>query len=219
MAARQPIFNFTEPAPVWLGAVLIAAHALMQFAPQELGNSFYNLAVLAARDGNVLLGRGGVGSFGSLALHGLLHADWGHVLINSAMIAVFGVLVCRAARGSGGATWRANGRFLTIFVLSIIAGGLAQWLWWALSHGTGQAVGASGGASGLFAAAAWVLGGKERVLKYGLGWIAVNILMAAGGFMGSQIAWAAHLGGYLGGALLALVFLRPNSTNFVITRR
>jgi len=224
---REPIFNFAEPVPVWFCAVLIAAHAVLVFAPVGLEADVREWALLAAIDGKVDLDRRGISNAWSLLLHGFLHGDWGHVLMNSGMIAVFGVLVCRAARpsktfgGDSQGAWRGPARFFAIVIGSIIAGGLTQWGYWIATDATASAVGASGGASGLFAAAGWVLGGRKRLLQFGGAWILLNILLALGGQFGllpSLIAWPAHLGGYVGGALLAIIMLRPSSTDFVITR-
>ncbi len=219
--AREPIFNFSEKAPVLLAGFLILAYAIDSFAPGGLQTVFRQWGLLAAVDGSVNIDRGDVPAVASLLFHGLLHGDWGHVLVNSFMIAVFGVVVVKAGRLSGPDDWRGPARFVVIFALSVIAGGLAQWAYWIILSDTESAVGASGGASGLFAAMAWVSGGKERLLKFGVGWAALNlILVVAGntGIMPNQIAWAAHMGGYVGGAILAMVMLRPGTTPFEITR-
>lgn len=223
MSRREPIFNFSEPAPVWLATGLILAYFAERLAPSGLQNTVRTWAVLAADNGSVMIDRADVSSLWSLLLHALVHSDFMHVLMNSAMITVFGVLVCRAGRLglAKRASWRGPMRFFMIFCLSVIAGGLAQWGYWAASGATALAIGASGGASGLFAASAWALGGKKRVFQYGAGWVLLNAIIVLGAMMGafdSNIAWAAHLGGYVGGALAAISMLRPGSTDFVITR-
>lgn len=221
MPTREPIFNFTEKSPLYLAGFLMAAHALMAFLPPSAVTVVREWALLAAIDGNVVLDRGGVPNAASLIGHGVLHGDWGHVLMNSGMIVIFGIIVVKAGRLSGPNDVRGPARFLVLFWLSVIAGGLAQWGWWIVTADTASAVGASGGASGVFAAMAWVSGGKKRLLKFGLGWAALNVLMVAGGYlnlMPSSIAWAAHMGGYACGAVLAMVMLRPGTTPFVITR-
>lgn len=217
MSQREPIFNFSEPAPVWLCGFLILIHIIVSFAPEAVVGFLSNLGTLASTGtplGNL---RSGLENIPSLFLHGFLHADTMHLLFNSGMIAVFGVLICRTA----GRGWRRHARFLAIFLISVCIGGLAQLLWWKLSGTPGYAIGASGGASGLFAAAAYVLGGNRQMIRWGLVWIVINALIVSFEYVGFSVystAWAAHLGGYVGGALLALFMLRPNSTDFRVTR-
>lgn len=221
MSSREPIFNVSEKAPVFLAVGLILAHALYILSPGNLQVIFREWGLLAAVNGNIGLDRGDIPNAASLLFHGLLHADWGHVLMNSAMIGIFGVAVVKAGRAAGPKDWRGPARFWAIFLFSVIAGGLAQWGWWVMTGQSGAALGASGGASGMFAAMAWAGGGRSQLLKFGLGWAALNVvLVIAGntGLMGSSIAWAAHMGGYLGGAILAMVMLRPGTTPFGQTR-
>jgi len=49
-------------------------------------------------------------------------------------------------------------------MFGVIAGGLAQWLWWAGIQADirSAAVGASGGASALLATAGWAIGGRAN---------------------------------------------------------
>lgn len=220
MSQREPLFNFSEPTPVWTAGVLIALHLIYTLLPASLTELVRSYCLLAAWNGDVFIDRGGPSSIPSLLLHGALHSGWSHVLVNSGMIAVFGVLVCRVAgRGAQGSS-----RFLLVFLGSIVAGGLAQWLWWIATHSSGAAIGASGGGSGLFAAAAYVLGGRKQLIQWGLAWVIINMVIVLAENVGLSllggggIAVPAHLGGYLGGALLALWLLPPNSTGFKITR-
>lgn len=76
-------------------------------------------------------------------------------------------------------------------------------------------IGASGGISGLFAAAIVMMnksgqemGGKVGILPFALLWIGLSIGFGMlGGPDGSLIAWAAHVGGFLGG-FIALKLMR-----------
>lgn len=217
MAQREPIFNFTEPAPVWLAGLLVLGYLITSFAPSGLREVLLSYALMVSDNGNVMINRGGISNYWSLALHALLHADFMHLIVNTLMITVFGVLVCRV----GGKGWRRHARFLALFWLSVIAGGLSQWAFWNFTGETASALGASGGASGLFAAGAWVLGGHKKVLQFGLAWFVINMVlefMGSSGLTSEQYAWPAHLGGFVAGAVLSMIMLMPSSTRFTITR-
>lgn len=212
MPQREPLFNFSEPAPVWLGAVLVLAFIVQSFSPDDVRSIIYAYALLASENGEIALNRGGISNLWSLGLHGFLHASWMHLIINSLMIAVFGVLVARV----GG-----TAKFLLIFGLSVIAGGFSQWGYWILAVETSSALGASGGASGLFAAGAWVMGGRKKLVQFGFGWLFINVAIeffGAVGFITERFAWPAHLGGFVMGGVLSMILLRPNSTIFTFTR-
>jgi membrane associated rhomboid family serine protease len=97
-------------------------------------------------------------------------------------------------------------RFLALYLLSGLAGSVAV-LW--LSPEMGLTVGASGAIYGLFGAIAVVahkVGGDLRSL---FGLLAVNLVIT---FAVPNISWQGHLGGLLGGALIAaLMVYAPRS--------
>ncbi|WP_233341529.1 rhomboid family intramembrane serine protease [Robiginitomaculum antarcticum] len=137
--------------------------------------------------------------------------------MNSVMIVIFGTVACEAA-GQG---WRKVLRFLSIFLGSVIIGGLAQWAWWMLARESGGAIVASGGASGLFAAMAWATGGRSRLVQFGLIWAVIQVVIVfteAVGIAPFSTAVAAHMGGYAGGALLSVIMLKPSSVRFRLGR-
>lgn len=214
---KEPAFNIKEPAPFYLCAALIIIHALMSVFPAGIVQHIDSASVLAASQGNFMFDDRPLGNIATLFLHGLLHADWSHVIMNSFMIFIFGTLVSRVAGRKKTAI------FFLIFALSVIAGGLFQWGWWAIINDNASAIGASGGASGLFAAGAWVLGGKKQLYQWGIVFGLINVIMVistmmSSGFGGGGIAWAAHIGGYVGGALLAAILLPPRSATFGMIR-
>ena len=104
----------------------------------------------------------------------------------------------------------------------VIIGGLFQWAWWAVMNDTASALGASGGAAALFAGGAWVLGGKLRLVQWGIVFGIINVIMVIGTYAqpdpSGGIAWAAHIGGYVGGAIFAAIFLPPRSASFGMIR-
>jgi len=139
--------------------------------------------------------------------------------MNAGMTIVFGIAVIRGAKllaTSKGKPSTATRDFFLIFFAGVIIGGLFQWGWWAVINAqltaTG-AVGASGGASALFAAGAWAIGGRNKMVQFGFGWVIINVVMVlAEKFIGISIAWPAHIGGYIAGMILAPLFVKPNST-------
>jgi len=220
---REPMFNIPEKAPLWLAGVFILIHLLFYVIPQ-------NLELLLLYFG-ILRPLGTVTSTllthtTSLLGHGFLHGGWGHVLMNAAMTVIFGVATIRGIRllktPKRQAT-NANIRFLLIFLFSVAIGALFQWGWWEVSGTGGGAIGASGGASGMFATMAWAIGGRSKMMQFGLGWAVINMVIIMSEMvmsdpaLGARIAWAAHIGGYIGGAILAPFWVRPNSTKFSVT--
>ncbi|MEP3892202.1 MAG: rhomboid family intramembrane serine protease [Hellea sp.] len=214
---REPLFNFTEKAPAYLAGIFIAIQALMMVTPGALIGMIDRFGVLRP------LGTSGadiVSHAVSLIGHGFLHGGWGHVIMNSGMTIVFGIAVIRGAKLQAkdkGRAPRATRDFLLTFFAGVIIGGLFQWGWWASTNAqftvTG-AVGASGGASALFAAGAWAIGGRHKMIQFGLGWAVINAVMVLlESFTGIGIAWPAHIGGYVAGMILAPLFIKANSTN------
>ncbi len=209
MSNREPMFNVSEKAPLYLCGALLLIHIVVSlpFSPAKLLSDYGTLFYL----------RGQFSEPYTVLSHGFFHVDYGHVIMNSFMILIFGIAACRGA-GTG---WRKNARFIAVFLGSIIIGGLAQWIWWAVTNGSGAAVGASGGASGLFAAMAWVTGGKNRLVQFGLLWAIIQaaiVFSETVGIAQFSTAVAAHMGGYFGGALLSVMMLKPSSTSFMLGR-
>ena len=138
----------------------------------------------------------------------LLHGDWMHVIVNSLMLFAFGRPVARTF-GKGPTAW---GLWMIVFSGSIIAGSV---LYLAIATvDSPWVVGASGGTSGLVAAAglldSYGMKGKlwsRKFLAFTATFAAFNIVLifltfAAPYALGMGIAWEAHVGGYIAGAVL-----------------
>lgn len=217
---REPMFNFTEKAPAYLAGLFIAIQALMSVMPYTLRvalDAFGVLRPLGSRGTDL------VTHSTSLIGHGFLHGSWAHVLMNAGMTIVFGIALIRGAKllsASKGKASSATRDFFIIFFLGVIIGGVFQWGWWAAINAqltlTG-AVGASGGASALFAAGGWAIGGRQKMIQFGFGWAIINLVMVLlESYTGINIAWPAHIGGYIAGMILAPLFVMPKSTRLSV---
>ncbi len=207
--SREPIFNIPEKSIFVLIVILLGMHALSKMTP--MGEPLYEWFLLLPMETlyPVTTFRQAI----SLLGHGFLHGGWSHVFMNSGMILIFGLITFRGIRAkSGYQGLKSDIKFWMIFCLGVIFGGLMQWGWWAVTNTLeSAALGASGGASALFATAGWAIGGRQRLIGFGLAWILINAMVVAAESMIGPISWAAHMGGFIMGALLAPYWLTPNS--------
>ncbi len=131
--------------------------------------------------------------------HMFFHGGWMHVMMNLFMLAAF---------GSGVERWLGGKKALILFIVSGLFGVLAHYLLNTASPY--PMIGASGGLSGLFAAALIMMsrgqremGGRFGILPFVIIWIGLSIGFGMlGGPDGSMVAWAAHVGGFIGGFIV-----------------
>lgn len=149
----------------------------------------------------------------TLVTHAFLHGGIIHVGMNSLMMLALSPPVVSSM---------GDRKFLALFAITAIGGGLAQvglpgW-------SPGLSVGASGAVFGIAAARSELMarasgfrvGSRWKVrIQQAIGWmllnaaiVAVGALLSRSGALQSGIAWKAHAGGYFVGALLAPVLLR-----------
>ena len=152
--------------------------------------------------------------FWSPVTHGLLHGDWTHLIVNLVWLAAFGSAVARRFQ---------NARFILFMILATAAGALAHYLF----HPAGNVpvIGASGAVSACMGAAvrfafmpgqsiaaatsapalSLVQSLKNRNIMTFVGvWFALNWLFGSGVIpleIDAQMAWEAHMGGFLFGWL------------------
>ena len=218
--SHEPMFNFTEKAPVYLTGIFIAVHAALIILPNGLLNALDKFGVLRP------WGSPGTDSFShliSLFGHGFRHGGWGHVIMNSGMIIVFGIATIRGAKLLAASKSKGNSAtrdFLTIFFAGVVTGGVFQWGWWSITDAqltpTG-ALGASGGASALFAAGAWAIGGRDKMIQFAMGWAVINAVMVLlENYIGMSIAWPAHIGGYVAGMIFGPILVKANATRLTL---
>lgn len=223
-------FRKTKPAPavnlpivVWVVIVLIIGiHAVLELGgPSWQAWASYNFAFIPARFGAVPFPQAQGAAWWSMLTYGFLHANWAHVLLNSLWLAVFSKPV-QAHFGTA--------RYLLILAIGILAGALAS-----LIVHSGEAinlVGISAGVSALLAAAIPLMYGRGRALRpmelitnrsaliFTIVWLAMTVFTGASQYLSNtfiadnQIAWDAHLGGFIAG-LVAFYVLEAMHKNHV----
>lgn len=209
---RQPILN----APllvIGVAVVLVLLHAAFEFAPpiEQLAIRYdYALAPQRfwAHAGSPDVYPDAAAGLLTLLSSGLLHADWLHVIVNSMMLLALGTPVARAlgTNIAGAAYW------MLLFVVSVLAGSA---LYLALSNvDSPYLIGASGGVSGLFAAAFLIDPRGGKLTLWSRPFVGMTIafaianaaLVLAGPFLlGAGVSWEAHAGGYVAGALMMVL--------------
>jgi membrane associated rhomboid family serine protease len=202
---------------IWLvyamAALLLALHLGFTLAPfNQQDELTWNFALMPMRfwapAGSADVYPDYLSGLLTLLSSGLLHGDWMHVVVNAAMLVWFGVPVARAL-GPGAAAW---GYWMLVFAGSVIAG-CAVYL--ALADSSGPyLIGASGGTSGLIAAALMLGDNGRKHSLWSPGFLVptaifavmnVLLVMSAPYALGMAVSWEAHAGGYIFGALLMLV--------------
>jgi membrane associated rhomboid family serine protease len=202
ISSRPPVINL-PPLTLALLAVMTAIYLVLLIAPPHLERlvTVYFAFIPAA----YLSGAWPVWSLLAAPFsYALLHGGFSHLALNAVMLAVMGQVLERRL---------GPGRFLLLFAAGAAGGALVH----ALVGGMPEAplVGASAGVGGLYGAG-FVLqrrgvdlgpNGQLLVALAGL-FIIINLLGAILPVLGN-IAYAAHLGGFIAGALLAARFRIP----------
>jgi membrane associated rhomboid family serine protease len=222
--AREPFLN-APPTVLWLIGAMLVAHLARIAAPEQISHDIIrDYALIPARYVGAFQG-----GFDPAALPGLvvpffsytfLHADFGHVGINSLWLLAFGPSVARRL---------GTGRFLAYFFLCGVGAALAHL---AANWGsTMPVIGASGAVAGLMAAGIRILYGtrqafdpahglapilSRQVMVFTAIWVVVNTVVGVTGLGLTDgvalIAWVAHLGGYFTGLFTIGLFDRRRAT-------
>ena len=190
-------------AGVMLGFELLFAAVDAGYAPRLLSR-MHVYAVLAFHDPVFEGALAGLGVhpqlLWSVVSHAFLHGGWMHLLLNLAVFLGLGHLITSAAGV------RAMG---VTFLVCAAAGALT---FAAISDFQGPMVGASGAIFGFLGT---VTSWQEQTLRRAgldrtviwqriLGLVALNALLDLA--LGGMLAWEAHLGGFVGGWLMAYAF-------------
>ena len=201
--SRQPIFN-VPPITLWLSGVMIAVFAVIHLLPDSVWGPVINrMAVVPAYFGYLgqLPPLDALTVVASLVFYALVHVEPIHLIANLGFFLAFGS-VCERQYGPR--------RYTVLLLVTTVAAALVQI---AASWGVETTlIGASGAVSGCLGAFCRMAlarhdpAGRRLALNLIGFTIIANVLFAVlgGGIMGvdAQIAWQAHIGGFLAGFAL-----------------
>ncbi len=140
------------------------------------------------------IGIAGNGEWWRLGSAAFLHGSWLHIIFNMYVLYALGPTLERILGHS---------RYLILYVLAAVGGGVASYL---ISDMNTVSVGASGAIFGLMGAL--VVAGRR--LRYDvtqvLVLLGINVVI---GFISPGVDWRAHLGGLITGAIVAAIFVFP----------
>ncbi len=215
-AKSEPAFNIA-PVVLLLVALMAGIHGFREFILNTEQNNYiiaYGAFIPLAYQGEVGLPVWSLVT--SPVTYAFLHGSWAHLAINSMWLAVFGAPLAARIGAS---------RFLAFFVVTAVAAALLHLV---LHHDSiNPLIGASGAVSGFTAAAArygFSVRGRGETgftgrrltvfetftnrtsISFILIWFAINFLPAISNFGGDNIAWEAHIGGFIAGLLLLPLF-------------
>jgi membrane associated rhomboid family serine protease len=191
------------PAVLWLILINVAVQAVRSLLLDETTDD-----LLVLNFGLVPASYTAGGSLVSQVLapftYQFLHGNWLHLGINMVSLAAFGAPVERLL---------GIPRFVAFYLSAGIVAGFVQVLVYSGSHD--PVIGASGAVSGVFGAVLMLMryvGNLPSLYPVAGIWIALNVFFGFFGGMpgagGAQVAWAAHVGGFLYG-LAAIRFFAP----------
>lgn len=197
------------PAPppiIWTMALIFVGFELLsQLGQTGQGLRYYAVTRLAFYDlwFNRALEGGDVPLvfWSSFFTYGFLHGGLLHLVMNGAIFLALGGLLANAL---------GPGRFLILFLFSSATGALA-WGFLFAGNEIAHLVGASGALFGFFGALKrwewrWIAatGAPSNRFWGTIGALTlVNVILAFMGPGGAEVAWQAHLGGFIGGWLIA----------------
>lgn len=194
--------------PALTSQVLIAVNVAVFVLIQVTGGSsspwFYRLALLPSRGVALVDGRPTIfdgvanGAVWQLLTSAFTHVDLWHIGFNMVALWVLGPQL-EAVLG--------RTRFLAVYFLSALSGSvLVYWL----SGVSTPTIGASGALFGLMGALLVVVYKVHGDVRQIMMWIGLNFVIT---FLVPFISWQGHLGGFVGGLVVAAAFVYAPKTN------
>ncbi len=191
------------PAVMWLIGINVAVHLLRSLLGESTDTSIiltFGLVPAAYTGGNADF----LSLIAAPITYQFLHGGWMHLIINVVTLAAFGAPVERMLGVR---------RFVLFYLSAGIVAGAVQVVLYPAS--VDPVIGASGAISGVFGAVLMLMryvGSLPSLYPIAGIWIALNVFFGLFGGMpgagGEQVAWAAHVGGFVYG-LLAIRFFAP----------
>ena len=202
---KQPVFN-APPVTLWTCAALVAMFALVNLVGPHAHHWIMSHLAFASNAFEAQFADGGPGvspvAMTSLVTHALLHLNFMHLVLNTGFLLAFGTVVERRFGGLA---------FGLIFACSAAVGALTEVVFG--GPRIFYLIGASGavyGMMGAFVAMMARRGGAARntALNFVVIVLVLNLLLAMLGISdflagGAQVAWRAHIGGFVAGTLLS----------------
>lgn len=200
---REPVFNRFPLVVLLLSAAIIGASIVQFMAGPYLENWMFQVAAILTGSEFADVPRP-FGPLAPLVLHVLLHGGFFHLAMNMTAMIAFGPPIAMAfGRGGKGALG-----FMLFFAGAAIAGALFEIGRASLNDHSQIVIGASSALSGFLPAVGWIQGGLKQAVRMSVPWLVINIVIAVlgnaviGSIFGMQLAWAAHIGGTVGGFIL-----------------
>jgi membrane associated rhomboid family serine protease len=211
---KEPVFGDIPPVILGLSGLIIAISSIVLLVPVTISNTV--MGAMAVQYGPLQLAQP-LGPWPPFILHTFVHGGWLHLIMNIFGLLAFGTPIARWLDLTLGQA-KGNLAFLVVFFSAALVGALAENAYLLLTNAPSAVlVGASGGLMGLIGILVRLNYGRAitpmplfspAVLKAAAPWIGLNILIAFIGMPGvsGSVAWAAHLGGFFVGMLLADLF-------------
>jgi membrane associated rhomboid family serine protease len=191
------------PAVLWLIGINVAVQGLLSLLGDDVDSALIQQfgLVPAAYGGSDL-----VSQVAAPITYQFLHGGWVHLGINMVSLAAFGAPVERLLKAR---------RFVAFYLSAGIVAGLVHVL--LFSSSVDPVIGASGAISGVFGAVLMLMryiGSLTSLLPVAAVWIGLNVFFGvvgdAPGTGGEQVAWVAHIAGFVYGlAAIRLFVPRP----------
>jgi membrane associated rhomboid family serine protease len=204
----EAAFN-APPVTKYVVMSLVIVHILLLVTDAENVNWVMQTFAFSIGDTQAVLenatGGGLFVLFLTLCSHMFLHHDFMHLLVNAFMLLAFGAMVER---------YYGVAAFVLVFLASGWVGAFSEYFV-SISDGAGYLYGASGAVFGMMGATMRLMMprfGLSKILGFAGVMMGMNLVigltplgtMLTGG--DASISWAAHLGGFVTGTLLSLLF-------------